>query len=193
MLIDWNGRAVDLRPATIDQAADVLGLLDEAAAWLHEQGITDQWPRHFDPSWIVQPIERGETWLASVEGTFAGTVSLNWSDPLWDGLGDGDRAGYVHSLTVRRWARGLGAALLTWAARETLRQGRDRLRLDCVTVNQRLNTYYRAAGFVHRGDIPIGGAPGMRELAGERFTLSRYELRLPGTTPDGVDGAARST
>lgn len=192
MLIDFNGHAVDLRPATVDRAADVLDLLDEAGSWLHEQGITDQWPRHFEPSWIEKSIERGETWLASVADELVGTITLNWSDQLWRDLGDVDRAGYVHRMTVRRWARGLGAALLGWAAQETRRQGRDRLRLDCVTVNQRLNAYYRAAGFSHRGDIPIGGAPGMRELSGERLTLSRYELSLSGTTSDGVCGAARS-
>ncbi|HEX3782415.1 MAG TPA: hypothetical protein VHX38_22345 [Pseudonocardiaceae bacterium] len=36
--------------ATIDHSAEVLDLLHEAAAWLHEQGITDQWPLRTRPA-----------------------------------------------------------------------------------------------------------------------------------------------
>ncbi|HEY4021147.1 MAG TPA: GNAT family N-acetyltransferase [Pseudonocardiaceae bacterium] len=162
---------LDIRPAEPDEASIVLELLEQSAAWLHQQGITDQWPRTFDPEWLAAGLRRRQTWLARLDDAVVGTITLNWSDPLWADLGATDVAGYVHRLA----ARGFGAALLDWADGEIRARGRNLLRLDCVTVNTGLNDYYRAAGFEPMGEIAIAGAPGMRELDGEKFTLSRYQ------------------
>jgi ribosomal protein S18 acetylase RimI-like enzyme len=155
---------LELTPAEPEELGIVIELLEQAAAWLHEQGITDQWSRTVDPGWLAAGISSRETWLARLDGGFAGTLTLNWSDPLWTDLGPTDVAGYVHRLTVRRETRGLGKALLDWAADEIRARGRDLLRLDCVTSNTRLNDYYRAAGFT-----PMG------EAATIRSTHSRYQ------------------
>ncbi|GAA3316118.1 hypothetical protein GCM10020219_034180 [Nonomuraea dietziae] len=53
------------------------------------------------------------------------------------------------------------------------------LRLDCVKSNDRLRAYYEARGFAHRGDVPVGGAPGQRLEDGPVTWVSRYELALP--------------
>ena len=39
-------------------------------------------------------------------------------------------------------------------------------------------TYYEAAGFVHRGDATVAGAPGQRLDEGPVIVVSRYERRL---------------
>lgn len=54
----------------------------------------------------------------------------------------------------------------------------DALRLDCVKSNDRLLHYYEARGFVHRGDVPVGGAPGQRQDDGPATWVSRYEWSL---------------
>ena len=54
----------------------------------------------------------------------------------------------------------------------------DALRLDCVASNDRLRAYYEAAGFIHRGDVTVAGAPGQRLDQGPVTVVSRYELRL---------------
>ena len=158
-------------PAQLD---DVLSVLNEAAAWLHARGVS-QWPERFEPSWVEGAIGRGETWLVSVDGTLSGTVTLDWSDPIWS---DAGAAAYLHRMAVRREAAGLGAAILAWAADAARRHGRTALRLDCVTSNSRLRAYYEAAGFVHRGDVTVAGAPGQRLDTGPTVLVSRYELRL---------------
>ncbi|TNH30276.1 hypothetical protein FHG89_08465 [Micromonospora orduensis] len=141
--------------ATAADVADVLAVLDHAAAWLTAAGI-QQWPDRFVTEWITPAVERGETWLVRANGRTAGTVTLDWSDPVWsDCLG---RAGYLHRMAVERWAVGTGSAILTWAA--------DRARA------------HDAAGFHHRGDVEVGGAPGQRSGGGTRTLVSRYELLL---------------
>ena len=155
---------------------DVLSVLDEAAAWLRARGIS-QWPARFEACWIESAIRRGETWLVRINDKTAGTVTLDWADPLWAGL-DG-QAAYVHRMAVRRWARGLGAGILAWAAETAGQHDRHTLRLDCVASNRPLRAYYEASGFVHRGDVAVGGAPGQRNRQGPVTVVSRYELPSP--------------
>jgi hypothetical protein len=81
-------------------------------------------------------------------------------------------------MAVRRSAPGLGSVILGWAAGVARQQGREALRLDCVASNRRLRAYYEAAGFVHRGDVTVAGAPGQRLDEGPVTVVSRYEQRL---------------
>ncbi|MEW9513504.1 GNAT family N-acetyltransferase [Streptomyces bacillaris] len=172
---EWDSSEVVFRIAAGSRRDDVLGVLDEAAGWLGARGIT-QWPSRFDAEWVVEAISRGETWLVSVGDTVAGTITLDWADPVWADLGG--TAGYVHRMAVCRWAAGLGAVMLDWASDAARHRGADALRLDCVSSNARLRAYYEARGFVHRGDVAVGGAPGQRHDEGPLTWVSRYERDL---------------
>jgi len=167
--------SIEFVTATPEQTGQVLAVLDEAAAWLHERGV-EQWPVRFEPSWIEGAIRRGETWLVNVGDSASGTVTLDRSDPLWDG--EPTPSLYVHRMAVRRSAAGLGTIILDWAADTARQEGVDALRLDCVASNERLRAYYEAAGFVHRGDAAVRGAPGQRHDEGPVTVVSRYERRL---------------
>lgn len=150
-------------------------MLDEAARWLAGRGVR-QWPPRFEAAWVEGAISRGETWLVEVAGRTAGTVTLDCSDALWaDTPGS---AAYVHRMAVCRWAAGLGAVILDWAAATARDRGAGALRLDCVSSNTRLRAYYEARGFTHLGDVPVGGAPGQRAEEGPVIWVSRYELPL---------------
>jgi hypothetical protein len=157
------------------QATEVLAVLDEAAAWLRGRGVR-QWPPRFEPSWVEGAVERGETWLAMAGERVSGTVTLDVSDPVWDGVPGA--ALYLHRMAVRRPAAGLGAVILGWAAGVARGQGRAALRLDCVASNGRLRAYYERAGFAHCGDVTVAGAPGQRLDEGPATVVSRYEQRL---------------
>ncbi|WP_205324170.1 GNAT family N-acetyltransferase [Glycomyces sp. YM15] len=170
-----SGADIIFERVRIDRIAEVLEVLDEAAAWLHARRIT-QWSPQFDPAWVQGAIARGETWLTTIEGVPAGTLTLDWDDPLW---ADADRsAGYVRRLATRRTAAGLGALMLDWAADSAQKNGAGFLRLDCVASNSRLRTYYESRGFVHRGDALVKTAPDQRLLLGPPIRVSRYELAL---------------
>jgi len=173
--VDRDSGETTFQRAASDRVDDVLSVLDEAAGWLGARGIR-QWPARFEAAWVEEAISRGETWLVEAEGKVAGTVTVDWSDPLWADAGG--TAGYVHRMAVRRWAAGLGAVILGWAADTARQQGAGMLRLDCVRSNLRLRSYYEERGFVHRGDVPVGGAPGQRQDDGPVTWVSRYELAL---------------
>ena len=136
-----------------------------------------QWPPRFAADWVRSAVEAGETWLVVVDTRLAATITLSWQDPVWDL--EEFAAGYVHRIAVRRFAAGLGAGLLDWAQDEALRRGRQLLRLDCVADNLPLRAYYQSAGFVHRGDVEVHGAPGLRDQTGPGTLVSRYERAWP--------------
>lgn len=174
-ILESDDPKIVFRLATLDQVDAVLGVLNEAAAWLQNQGIT-QWPTRFDPSWIEEAILHGETWLVEADSATGGTVTVDWSDPVWgDACGD---AAYIHRMAVRRRCRGLGSVILAWAAEMARRHNRSALRLDCVASNDRLRAYYETAGFIYRGDVTVGGAPGQRLDTGPVTVVSRYEMPL---------------
>ncbi|MFJ9038505.1 GNAT family N-acetyltransferase [Streptomyces sp. NPDC102406] len=124
------------------------------------------------------------SWSACVRNTGSAPT---WARGRSDGQGDGHLRGrgrradvggssvYVHRMAVCRRAAGLGALMLDWASDAARLSGAATLRLDCVRANTRLRAYYEARGFVHRGDVTVGGAPGQREGEGPVTWVSRYE------------------
>jgi hypothetical protein len=69
-----------------------------------------------------------------VGGEIGGTLTLDWSDPLWEDVGG--TAGYVQRMAVRRRAAGLGAVMLRWAADAV----RDQARTRCAWTASRPTT-----------------------------------------------------
>jgi GNAT superfamily N-acetyltransferase len=143
----------------------VVALLEEASAWIRSLDI-DQWPARFPRHVVAERLAAHECYLAWVGGEAVGTFSLQPSDAgLW-----GERpedALYLHGLAVRRDHAGLGRKLLAWAEGRAAAAGRRYLRLDCMTDNLRLRTYYERAGYRHVGDRRFPG-----------WTASLYEKRV---------------
>jgi GNAT superfamily N-acetyltransferase len=132
----------------------VLAVLTNAAAWLRAQGI-EQWPDRFPVEWVMPAIDRGETWLAEVDGETVGTLVVQWDDPIfWAGFPSD--AGYLHRLAVRRHGGGVGGRILRWAERHAAVNERAFLRLDCVSWNQSLCAYYERAGYEHVSHVTVG-------------------------------------
>ncbi|HRC11561.1 MAG TPA: GNAT family N-acetyltransferase [Dermatophilaceae bacterium] len=163
----------ELRRALPPDTGLVLEVLNAAAAWLQGRGVR-QWPARFTEASVAPSVVAGHTWLAIRDKEPVGTLTLDWSDPLWD-----DRAAaYIHRLAVVPSALGLGLQLLQWATGHAREHGATALRGDCVAGNTVLRSYYERLGCVHRGDATVGGSPGERLATGPQTTVSRYELDL---------------
>ena len=162
-----------MRQAHLADLDTVVSMLEEAARWMIRQEIEGWTPDGFSRERIAVLIESGEIYLAVLDGWFAGTFTLQWSDrETWGDVPDD--AGYVHGLAIRREfaGKGLGREMLRRAEQMVSRSEREYLRLDCVADNMPLNEYYRRAGFAHRGRSVVRG-----------LAVSLYEKRV------GVSGA----
>ncbi|MBC9712390.1 GNAT family N-acetyltransferase [Streptomyces sp. TRM66268-LWL] len=160
--------------------ATLVGLYDGAARWMQENGI-DQWkPGEKSEEHFRLRIKEGEVWLAYAEDadareTVAGAYELWWDDePAW-----GEQppvAGYVHRLMTHRSApAGTGRALLAHAEERTAAAGRGLCRLDCVSSNPRLRTYYEHAGYTVVGEQPFKEGAG-----GSKYGVTLMERKLTG-------------
>ena len=124
-----------------EELGEVLAVLAESARWLRSRGI-EQWPDPFPPDRVEPSIARGETYLVRVGGAVA------------------------HAIAVRREFAGLGPKLLDWAAARVREARRDFLRLDCLSENTALRSYYERHGFVYCRDTDV-----------DEFRTSLYERR----------------
>ncbi|MET9547641.1 GNAT family N-acetyltransferase [Streptomyces sp. NPDC006627] len=163
------------RSADKADTATLTGLYDGAARWMLERGI-DQWkPGDKDARHFRRLIDSGveEVWLAEEGTEVVGAYELWWDDEAAWGVRAPD-AGYVHRLMVRRGARpGAGRALLARAERRIAEAGRELCRLDCVSANPRLRTYYEGAGYT-----AVGQLAGKVAADGSTYGVTLMEKRL---------------
>ncbi|MFC4377462.1 GNAT family N-acetyltransferase [Nocardia halotolerans] len=148
---------VGMRPATLGDLPLICRLRVQRTAWLTARG-SDQWsvagqgrPIEVFAGAVGRALDRGETWIAEVEGEPAGTITVNHrSDPgLWTPR-ELSESMIVHFMIVDLHFAGLriGDRMLAHAARLADQNHRDWVRLDAWTANRHLHDYYRRAGFV---------------------------------------------
>lgn len=158
-----------------DRDLDLLvGMYDGAARWMLRNGI-DQWkPGGKSAGHFRERLAGGEVWLASHGDRAVGAYELWWEDEQAWGP-QPPVAGYVHRLmAVRETApAGTGRALLAHAEGRIAAGGRAVARLDCLSNNPRLRTYYEAAGY-----RAVGEEPGKLAADGTRYGVTLMERAI---------------
>jgi GNAT superfamily N-acetyltransferase len=144
----------------------VAGLVLEAADWLGSKG-SDQWQepwpdRAAHRERILNDLLKGKTRVLRDGVITAATITIDTEEPLvgnewpvWPSDKSPKPAVYVRRVVVgRRYARrGLGAALLDWAAAVAKRDhGAELIRVDVWTTNETLHAYYKGQHFTRCPD-----------------------------------------
>lgn len=154
-----------LCPASPRDLETILRLVRGVSRWLRRHKNTDQWARPWPDrgryeerlqndlingkTWLVW---ESMTWLVWEVTTLAATITIDTEEPLaapgkpvWPEDKRHELALYVRRVIVRRRRarRGIGAALLDWAAEVAKREHGARLiRVDVWTTNKGLHKYY---------------------------------------------------
>jgi GNAT superfamily N-acetyltransferase len=142
-------------PAKLEDIDIVIGILDEAASWIIEQKLPSVWePGGFSRETFLEQISRGEVHIGLVGETQAGTLTLQWADPIFWGEQQPD-SGYVHKLAVRPAYAGqrIGLEMLKWAEAAAREAGKRFLRLNCLAADKKIRDYYERAAFLYKGDV----------------------------------------
>jgi GNAT superfamily N-acetyltransferase len=146
---------VDLRRGTAFDLDTVITLLDEAIAWLVEQGRPDQWGSR---PWSEQPatvdfmktmIAEGELWLAEIDGEAVGALIVSES-PMHYVPAIDERELYIRLLVSSRRHKGagIGKALIDHARSIARQRGISLVRVDCYSgPDRKLVRFYESAGF----------------------------------------------
>ena len=140
----------------------VFDLLKKASEWLRDKNI-DYWQNWHDPpeshkNWILDGLIKKQFHLMYQGNTLIGMFRLQYDDEMFWGKRE-DKAGYLHSFTIKRemGGRGLGYKVLTQIETYLKQNGYHYLRLDCGLHNKRLCDYYKNYGFNEVGSITVGG------------------------------------
>lgn len=155
---------IHVHQAKTEDMEAVLQLLVSTAEWLKSKG-SSQWNallRGEDSHRTPEAIGRGEVYLFKRGGVLAGMVLLMqkaspWDRELWGEEGH-ESSIYLHRLTTNREVAGrnLGEAIVRWAESGIRFPGKDRIRLDCVAGNEKLNEFYLKCGYTYLGKAPNG-------------------------------------
>lgn len=150
--------------ATMRNEDEIRELVLQTARWLRSTGST-QWSGLLsgdDSHNLSGAIQRGEVvaFRHSGDGELAASAILQQEPSEWDaGLWGTERvsegnAVYLHRLVVnRRYAgEGLGGTLMRWIETEISFEGKDRIRLDCIANNEKLDRFYRSCGYAYMGE-----------------------------------------
>ncbi|MGC4896292.1 GNAT family N-acetyltransferase [Micromonospora sp. DT31] len=143
-----------IRPGGPGDAPTLIRLFDSAIAWLAERGRTDQWgaePASIDSRRIAQ----AEAWaagdglhLAEVDTTVVGALVVGAATEYVPPATEPEL--YVNLLITDRShaGRGIGTALLAYAAELARARGLGLLRVDCFRSPDRaLVRFYESCGF----------------------------------------------
>jgi ribosomal protein S18 acetylase RimI-like enzyme len=132
-------------------------LLKQASQTLAEKNI-DQWSYWQDPpedkiQWIQEGFDNGEFYfVVNASNTVMGMFRLLKSDPMYWGERH-DCAIYLHSLVTNKTYAGqkLGNRILEHIAAIYREKGTQYFRLDCLSINPALCSYYTNQGFKQVG------------------------------------------
>ncbi|MEH0472084.1 tyrosine-protein phosphatase [Streptomyces sp. B21-097] len=162
------------RRAVPEDAPLLVRLRDTAALWQLARGIEQWQPGEKDEAHFVDRMREGEVWLAYTGTTPAGAFELWWDDPAAWGPRPPD-AGYIHRLmTVPHTAPpGTGRRMLAQAESRIAAAGRPYARLDCLSANPRLRSYYESAGYT-----VVGEQRAKKGGPGSPYAVTLLEKRL---------------
>ncbi|GMW02060.1 MAG: hypothetical protein AMXMBFR84_31960 [Candidatus Hydrogenedentota bacterium] len=147
-----------IRQATIEDAATVLGILNEASRWLEDSGMAMWHTYELDDDHLRSGVASGQFVLASVEGNPAATLRFQLEDLLFWPDQPQDESTYIHRFAVRRQyaGKGVSAEMLQWVVDRTRELGRHYVRLDCQANRPKLRAVYERFGFRHHSDRQVG-------------------------------------
>ncbi|MFD0201957.1 MULTISPECIES: GNAT family N-acetyltransferase [Saccharothrix] len=157
-----------IREGDLDDLSAIMAMLDGAVAWLDASGRTGQWgsePFSDQPGrveGIAEKIREGAAWIAEVDGTPAGAMTLAPNPPHYVRPAAEPEVYVTLLVTSRSYAgMGVGSALLAHAREETRRAGVELLRVDCYAGSEgKLVDYYRRNGFEPTEPFTVGEWPG---------------------------------
>jgi ribosomal protein S18 acetylase RimI-like enzyme len=143
----------------------------DTATWLTRTHGTDQWSTPYPRERLEHWVDRGETFMASLEpgaDPVATITSSSEGDPeLWTLEERAVPARYVSKANVVRQQAGreIGTTLLAWTRHTAAEAGARWVRIDVWTTNEKLHDFYRRLGFRYLRTVPDTNSGALFEIA----------------------------
>jgi ribosomal protein S18 acetylase RimI-like enzyme len=162
-----------IRLATLEDIPALTVLIQRVVPLMRAAGNL-QWDHSYpNPTVFMRDVQRGQLWVAEINGAVAGVVALT-SDPEPDYVqADWDHAEpalVVHRLAVDPEFRGAGVAraLMLQAEKVAAAQALPVVRVDTNVENQATQRLFPGLGYSFAGEITLRRRPGLRFFCYEK-------------------------
>lgn len=164
------------RKTTLEEVTDIMRMIDQAKAYMKEQGI-DQWQNGYpNAEAFVQDIEKGYSYVMEDEGKIIGTMAVIFDgEPTYDNIHEGawrtteEPYAAIHRVAVDADCKGKGIAGAMMEAVEEICRGRGvrSIKNDTHRDNKSMQRFQAKAGFEYCGIIYL--TDGAERIAFEKL------------------------
>ena len=165
--------AMLIRPGTLEDIPAVALLIQRIVPLMRAAGNL-QWDENYpNPAVFTSDFERGQLWVAEINGAVAGVVALtsdlepDYVQADWD---HSEPALVVHRLAVDPKFRGAGVAkaLMQHAEKVATAQALPVIRVDTNVENKATQRFFPGLGYRFAGEISLKLRPGLRFFCYEK-------------------------
>lgn len=139
-----------IEKGTVENIPDVLQILKENSEWLASLGIKQWEPDYylvkFNENYYRNAIEKGHLYVAKLDGNVCGTFVFRDYDATWE---DDNASYFICNIGVKLELHGneIGKTMIEYAKNEAKNLGARKVKIDCVSNNEKLNKYFEDLGF----------------------------------------------
>ncbi|HZE83743.1 MAG TPA: GNAT family N-acetyltransferase [Puia sp.] len=144
--------------STAEDISSIFRLYDEGTAY--QKSVAKKHWQGFDRAVIETEIREGRQWKIMAGDEIACVFAIAFNDPLIWQEKDKDPAIYIHRIATNPLFRGRGYVkhIVAWAKEYARAKGKDFIRMDTGSGNEKLNNYYSSCGFTYLGITEIRDA-----------------------------------
>ena len=151
-----------IEQSTMNDLPQILELYDMAQHFQKQKKTVVVWP-NFDSALMKKEILEGRQWKLIINKKIVCVWAIAHSDPqIWEERNN-DAAIYIHRIATHDQFRGqhMVSKIVEWAKPFAKLFHKEYIRLDTLGDNQRLITYYKAAGFTFLGMFSMKNTDGL--------------------------------
>lgn len=134
-----------------EEIKDLCEIIISRCNWLKEnnirQWIITSYPIRFDHTYFEQQMKKNKLLIAKKGKIVCGGLLLKEEDNSCWSDQETKNAYYIHHFVTKIGEKGLGKRMIEFSKQQAKEDGKEYLRLDCVSHNKKLNTYYYNLGF----------------------------------------------
>lgn len=135
---------------------DVFALINKRIEWMDHKEIKHwnvfNYCELFPLQYYHDQMNKGNLYVLKQTNNkkVVGAIVLTETDVYWD---DNVPAYYLHNFVADADAKGAGREILSQIEKIAINNHKERVRLDCIIDNSKLNTYYEQAGYNIVGEL----------------------------------------
>ena len=151
--------------ATHEDLDEIMMLIQKRIDWMDDNNIhqwnTTNYFECYPSSYFENLAAKGQLYVVKEKNLnrVIGAVALLKQDKRWN---DNVPSYYIHNLVSDAGFSGIGARIIECCEELALKDGKERLRLDCQSSNEKLQAYYNDLGFKCVGRVEEGNYRGIK-------------------------------